>query len=617
MRRVRPTVLAFVVAMLPVLAQAQSPVTIFVSQGATGGDGSADRPFGTIGAAVAAAPPSGATIQIAAGTYPESIFFTDRQNLTFVGAGIDATHVVGGGDAVFVNRSTNIVLRDLHVASPNGRGIVAQGASMTLDHVSTIGNHGINVYGVGYLGTSSTFLIQNSVLDESQTEAGLFLENDVTATIQGTSLDRNRVGAQLLGNSVVTIENSSLSQNPRGGVLAAAQARAIIRYSAIVQNSDNGLLFRDQTSAEVYGNHIEGNGTGGPFGANGFNGIEVSGGWNGAQMSIHDNAIWNNSAFGVFIGAGQIAVVERNTFFGNFVGVVVDSSFSTTDPVRAVLRGNSFMVNADSLYQEGVFLSGSQVTATLGGPDIQTRNTYRNYVGNPEAPFGEPAVHCAGGATSICQPGSNVYQNCASPVLGCACQLDPADLGFGFVDVPTNHPFFQWIDALVNARITAGCSTNPPQYCPDAGVTRSQMAVFLLRGIHGADYHPPPATGMFADVPTTLTFADWIEELAREGITSGCSVSPPQYCPGAGVTRGQMAVFLLRAKHGAGYDPPPATGMFTDVPLSHPFVEWIEQLAREGITGGCSVSPPQYCPEVGVTRGQMAVFLVRAFNLPL
>lgn len=51
------------------------------------------------------------------------------------------------------------------------------------------------------------------------------------------------------------------------------------------------------------------------------------------------------------------------------------------------------------------------------------------------------------------------------------------------------------------------------------------------------------------------------------------------------------------------------------VPLTHPFVNWIEQLAREGITAGCR--PTTYCPDVTATRGQMAVFLVRTFNLPM
>jgi hypothetical protein len=184
-----------------------------------------------------------------------------------------------------------------------------------------------------------------------------------------------------------------------------------------------------------------------------------------------------------------------------------------------------------------------------------------------------------------------------------------------FVDVPANHPFFNWIEALVDAGITGGCSPSPPQFCPGDAVTRGQMAVFLLRGIHGSTYQPPAATGMFTDVPLSHAFVRWIEQLAREGITSGCVTSPPQYCPNDPVARGQMAVFLLRAKHGSGYSPPAATGMFTDVPTTHLFARWIEQLAREGITSGCGSG--MYCPDATVTRAQMAVFLVRAFNLPM
>ena len=187
-----------------------------------------------------------------------------------------------------------------------------------------------------------------------------------------------------------------------------------------------------------------------------------------------------------------------------------------------------------------------------------------------------------------------------------------------FGDVPPGHVFWPWIEALVAAGITGGCGTNPPAYCPDEGVSRAQMAVFILRGVHGAGYQPPGATGTtFTDVPASDPFASWIEAFAREGITGGCASSPPRYCPEAAVTRGQTAVLLLRAKHGAGYQPPAATGTFADVPADHPFARWIEQLAREGVTAGCSTSPLRYCPEDPVTRGQMAVFLVRAFELPL
>ena len=184
-----------------------------------------------------------------------------------------------------------------------------------------------------------------------------------------------------------------------------------------------------------------------------------------------------------------------------------------------------------------------------------------------------------------------------------------------FADVLPSHPFLAFIEALARAGITTGCAVNPPLYCPGLPVTRAQMAVFLERGIHGAAFEPPPATGtMFADVTLAHLLAAWIEQFALDGITSGCSVSPPLYCPGLAVTRGAMAVFIVRAVHGAGFEPPPATGtMFIDVPPFHPFAAFIEQLARDGITSGCT--PFRYCPDAPVTRGEMAVFLVRAFGL--
>jgi hypothetical protein len=73
-----------------------------------------------------------------------------------------------------------------------------------------------------------------------------------------------------------------------------------------------------------------------------------------------------------------------------------------------------------------------------------------------------------------------------------------------------------------------------------------------------------------------------------------------------------MAVFLLRARHGAAYTPPPATGtVFADVAAGDFAAAWIEQLFAEGLTGGCATSPLRYCPGANVLREEMAVFLSR------
>jgi hypothetical protein len=186
---------------------------------------------------------------------------------------------------------------------------------------------------------------------------------------------------------------------------------------------------------------------------------------------------------------------------------------------------------------------------------------------------------------------------------------DPYPTG-QFNDAPPVYWAFIFIEKLGGSGITAGCGGG--NYCPTSSVTRAQMAVFLERGMNGADFSPPAATGnVFLDVGAGDFAANFIEQLAADGITAGCGNG--NYCPNATVTRDQMAVFLLRAKYGAGYSPPPATGVFNDVDLSHWAVHWIEQLANEGITAGCGND--NYCPASPVNRDQMAVFLVRTFGL--
>jgi hypothetical protein len=129
------------------------------------------------------------------------------------------------------------------------------------------------------------------------------------------------------------------------------------------------------------------------------------------------------------------------------------------------------------------------------------------------------------------------------------CNVSSWNLGSSsslFIDVPTGY----WAEAAIykiyNAGITTGCSQNPLRYCPDGTVTRTQMAVFLERGLQGSSFTPPSATGIFADVPVSYWAADWIEQLYNEGITTGCGTGPLRYCPENSVTSAQMAVFIVR-----------------------------------------------------------------------
>jgi len=194
-------------------------------------------------------------------------------------------------------------------------------------------------------------------------------------------------------------------------------------------------------------------------------------------------------------------------------------------------------------------------------------------------------------------------------------------VGESFADVP-HDGFYSFIENVFHNGITAGGGCGAGQYCGEDNVLRQQMAVFLVKAIRGPGYVPPPAGGgMFDDVPQQSPFAPWIEELARTGVTAGCTAPPPpalpSYCPTAAVNRQQMAVFLMKAYFGADTGAPICTAVFDDVPCSSPFAPWIEFLVNMQVTAGCSVSPPLYCPADLTKRKQMAVFLVKTFGLQL
>jgi hypothetical protein len=112
----------------------------------------------------------------------------------------------------------------------------------------------------------------------------------------------------------------------------------------------------------------------------------------------------------------------------------------------------------------------------------------------------------------------------------------------------------------------------------------------------------------FTDVPRANPFYRFIETIFHHDVTGGCGGT--SYCPDGPTTREQMAVFLLRARDGGDYTPPPCTtAPFPDVPCASPFAAWVQELVARGITAGCGGG--LYCPTSPVTREQMAVFLLK------
>lgn len=122
-----------------------------------------------------------------------------------------------------------------------------------------------------------------------------------------------------------------------------------------------------------------------------------------------------------------------------------------------------------------------------------------------------------------------------------------------------------------------------------------------------AAYYPWVSTQSFSDVPASSPYFDFVNTMALWGITNGCTAT--NYCPSNPATRGETAVFIIRALFGDEFAYP-STPYFTDIPASHPFFPFVQKMRELGLTGGCSET--QYCPDDLIARWQMAVFLIRA-----
>ncbi len=110
----------------------------------------------------------------------------------------------------------------------------------------------------------------------------------------------------------------------------------------------------------------------------------------------------------------------------------------------------------------------------------------------------------------------------------------------------------------------------------------------------------------FTDIANSK-FVEDIVWLEAQGITSGCTAT--KFCPNDPVSRGQMASFLARA-----FDLPAASKNYFTDDNNNKHEKNINRLAKAGITNGCTAT--RFCPNDNVSRGQMASFLARAFDLP-
>lgn len=87
-------------------------------------------------------------------------------------------------------------------------------------------------------------------------------------------------------------------------------------------------------------------------------------------------------------------------------------------------------------------------------------------------------------------------------------------------------------------------------YCPLRDHSRAEASVFFLRIKNGTSYSPPPAQGIFSDVPLTAWSAPWVEAAYNDGLLPACSASPLAFCPDNPLDRAWAAYMMVMAKGG-------------------------------------------------------------------
>lgn len=182
-------------------------------------------------------------------------------------------------------------------------------------------------------------------------------------------------------------------------------------------------------------------------------------------------------------------------------------------------------------------------------------------------------------------------------------------------------------DAVINGR---QAMTNHSVYAaaPDAFLTAVDRTytVEVTNGIIQIRFIPRVSSAtinaieilpssVFSDVLDSTPYYNEVHFLREARITTGCTDST--FCPTETITRGQMAVFVIRGLFWSLKGTPEnfaynSSPYFSDVPSTHPWFKYIQKLKELGITIGCTSTT--FCPNDPITWGQMAVFAVRAWQ---
>lgn len=321
---------------------------------AEGGDGSADAPFSTIGAALDAAAEQGNDhVVLAAGTYTETLSLgTDHAGLHLEGrcADLVVLDASGGGD------ETGGIELDLAASSAEVSGLTVQGSNyagvLALSGEVTLRQAVIreNAYsGVGAIqgGLHGTDLVlEDCELVENMGAGLMAFESGVTVTVRDSVIRDSQaggsgvvgVGLAIQQGAALVLASSEVSGNRHQGLLADGGGTTVTVEDSTIRDThaaDSGLYgFGIQVSGgasvEITGSELSANAH-----------AAVSAGEEGTEVVIRDSLLYDTRltgtglyGVGVQVGEQGTLTVENTEIHTNRTAGILASDEGTSATVR-------------------------------------------------------------------------------------------------------------------------------------------------------------------------------------------------------------------------------------------------------------------------------------------
>jgi IPT/TIG domain/S-layer homology domain len=515
--------------------------------------------------------------------------------------------------------------------------VIGNRIGTTADGTAALGNS------EGILATLTTSLViggsgagEGNVIAGSAGD-GIHLATGSGARIQGNRIGTNAAGTEALGNDV-GIDAANHPGLVLGGNFNAGEGNLISGNTdqAVLIASTGAVVKGNTIGLDVTGQQLLRNGTGIELDAAATDAVigSITSGegnviaWNdvgiynfGVRNAIRGNPIFFNGSIGIDndpagvtpndAGDGDTGANELQNF--PFISSVDYGATSLT--VHGILKSTpnvtfdldfyespSCTPHPRDLLQSAYYIGSAQVT-TNGSGDVFFDTLLSDANAGALPPISVTATDPEGNTSEFSQnviyassPRSGPPAGGATVTLTGTHFVVGAAVTFGGV-AGTNVTFTS------ETSMTAVAPALPAATVNDIQVTNTDGTAGVLKKAWIVD---------FLDVPGSQQFYTWVTTLVSNAITVG--IGGGDYGVLDPTLRQQMAVFLLKGRHGLCYTPPPCTGVFDDVSCPSTFANWIEALAAEGITGGCGGG--NFCPTNPVRRDQMAVFLLKAEHGP-